>query len=291
MNRFGLFAALLLSGCSRTTPQPEETGALRLVSTAPNLTECVFAVGAGGVLVGRTEFCNYPPEVRQIPVVGGFANPYLEPLLAVRPTQVIETVLADPDINRRLEDLKIATVHVPCARLDEVPEALLQIGALTGHVSQADRLAATLRAGIAAARAQVVAQTRHPRVLLLLAADAPITAGSRTFISELLELAGGRTIDTDASTTYYRFSLEWLLTQNPDIILCLFATTVDKPYALFDKQTGWNALDAVRRHRVYGVPNLDVVCRPGPRLLEGFAELKRILDRDAHEQSPQPPKP
>jgi len=251
----------------------------------------VFAVGAGDRLVGRTESCNYPPEVRKIPVVGGFATPYLEPLLAVRPTQVIETVLADPDIRRRLDALNIATVHVPCSRLEEVPEALRQIGALTGHVPQADRLAATLRAGIADARAQALPKDRRPRVLLLLAPDTPITAGSRTFISEMLELAGGRTLDTDASATYYRFSLEWLLMQNPDIILCLFETPTGQPYTAFENQTGWDALDAVRQRRVYVVPNLDVVCRPGPRLLEGLAELKRMLDRDAHEHSPLPKKP
>jgi iron complex transport system substrate-binding protein len=274
-------ALLLLAGCSRPAPQSAGANGLRLVSTAPNLTECVFAVGAGDTLVGRTESCNFPPAARGVPVVGGFGTPWLEPLLAARPTHVLETVLADPDLCRRLDTLRIPVVHVACSRLDEVPAALRQIGALTGHRTEGDRAADALGSGIAAARAETARSPRHPRVLLLLAADAPITAGSQTFMSELLELAGAVNIGGTGGTAYYRFSLEWLLQQNPDIILCCFETPPGDPAAQFAHQTGWKALDAVRNHRVYAVADLDTVCRPGPRLLQGLAELKRILDNDA----------
>ena len=275
------YLAFLLSGCLRTEPH-SDTNRMRLVSTAPNLTECIFAVGAGALLVGRTESCDYPAEaVSHIPVTGGFGTPYLEPLLAVRPTHVLETVLSDPDLKRRLDALRIPVVHVPCARLDEVPSAIRQIGALTGHSNEADRVAATLRAGVDAARANASAQTNHPRVLLLFAADTPITAGRHAFISELLGLAGGINIGNGSDTDYYHFSLEWLLTQDPDMILCLFATPVRDPVTLFENQTGWSALSAVRQRRVYTVPDLDTVSRPGPRLLEGLLQLKQLLAFDS----------
>ena len=279
---------LLLSGCSRTAKQPD-AACLRLVSTAPNLTECVFAVGAGDLLAGRTESCNYPPEtVRGIPVTGGFGTPWLEPLLAVRPTHVLETVLADPDLRRRLEALRIPVVHVPCTRLDEVPEALRQIGALTGHTNQADRVAAALRAGIDQARAEAASQTAHPRVLLLFAADSPVTSGCHAFVSELLELAGGINVGSESTADYYRISLEWLLKQDPDVILCLFDTPGGEPVAQFEKQTGWKALSAVRQRRVYTVPDLDTASRPGPRLLEGLDQLKTVLARDARRRGTTP---
>ena len=276
--------SLLFSGCLRTEPLADATR-LRLVSTAPNLTECVFAVGAGDLLVGRTESCDYPADaVSRIPVTGGFGTPYLEPLLAVRPTHVLETVLSDPDLKRRLAALHIPVVHVPCVSLDEVLDAIRQIGALTGHSDEASRVAAALCDGIGAARAGAAAQTSHPRVLLLFAADTPITAGRHAFISELLGLAGGINIGSGSDTDYYHFSLEWLLTQDPDIILCLFATPVKDPVTLFDKQTGWSALSAVRQRRVYTVPDLDTVSRPGPRLLAGLSQLKQLLAFDAQRQ-------
>lgn len=276
-----LSAALLLSACSRQTPQPPaEAGALRLVSTAPNLTECVYAVGAGALLVGRTQSCDYPPEVRRVPVVGGFGTPWLEPLLATRPTHVLETVLADPELRERLGALHIGDVHVPCAHIDDVPIALRQIGDLAGRHPEGERAAAALLGRIAEARAEAARRSARPRALLLLDAAAPITTGPTTFLSELLELAGAVNV-AGGTAAYYRFSLEWLLQQNPDMILCCFDSQSGDPAGLFTGQTGWSALDAVRRGRVYTVRNLDAVCRPGPRLLEGLAELKRILALDA----------
>ena len=277
---------LLLSGCLRPEPQPD-AARLRLVSTAPNLTECVFAVGAGDLLVGRTESCDYPAEaMSRIPVTGGFGTPYLEPLLTVRPTHVLETVLSDPDLKRRLDALHVPVVHVPCTSLDEIPGAIRQIGTLTGHSNEADRVAAALLSGIGSARADAAAQTNRPSVFLLFAADSPITAGRRAFVSELLGLAGGTNIGDGSAADYYHISLEWLLTQNPDIILCLFVTPAGDPVTLFEKQTGWSALSAVRQRRVYNVPDLDTVCRPGPRLMEGLAQLKKILACDAQRHPP-----
>ncbi|HRU20528.1 MAG TPA: hypothetical protein P5125_09240, partial [Kiritimatiellia bacterium] len=69
-----------LTACIRQEPLPADSG-MRLVSTAPHLTECVYAIGAGHLLVGRTATCDYPPEVvSEIPITGDFAVPWLEPL-------------------------------------------------------------------------------------------------------------------------------------------------------------------------------------------------------------------
>ena len=281
-----LIVSLFLAGCARNAAPPED-GGLRLVSTAPHLTECVCAIGAGDLLVGRTETCDYPPEaVRDIPITGGFAIPWLEPLLAARPTHVLETILGDPEIRRRLDALKIPVVHVPCTRLDEIPGALRQLGSLTGHTPQAEQLAAVIQRGIDTARAQAAASTARPRVLLLFAPDTPITAGKHAFIAELLELAGGINVGRNASADYYHVSLEWVLEQNPDMLLCIFGTAGRQPLSLFDTQTGWKALTAVRCHRVYTVPDLNTVSRPGPRVLEGLAQLKALLADDAQRNPP-----
>lgn len=239
-------------------------------------------MGAGDLLVGRTESCDYPTNiVRSVPVIGGFGTPAIEPLLAARPTHVLETVLADPEIIRRLQALHIPVVHVPCTRLDEIPDALRQLGTLSGHTAEADSLAATIRTGIEAARLETASRSRRPRVLLLFAPDTPITAGRNAFISELLELAGGINIGGTSLADYYHVSLEWLITQNPDIILCLFETSGRDPVSLFSSQTGWSALNAVRERRVYTVPDLSTACRPGPRVLEGLAQLKQALQLDS----------
>ena len=274
-------AWLSVAGCLRHAEQPVPSSP-RLVSTAPNLTECVCAIGAEALLVGRTESCDFPPEhVRDIPVTGGFGTPYLEPLLAARPTHVLETVLADPEIVRRLDALKIPVVHVACTRLAEIPGALRQLGQLTGHAGQAEPLAAEIQAGLDAARAASAEAARRPRVLLLFAPDTPITAGRNAFVAELLELAGGVNLGRGSTTDYYHVSLEWVLEQDPDLLLCLFDTGPREPLELFSGQAGWKALSAVRDGRVYTVPDLSTVSRPGPRVLHGLQQLRALLARDA----------
>ena len=272
-----LLALVLLMGCGRTPPPPTP-GALRLVSTAPNLTELMFAIGADGCLVGRTDVCDYPPESARIPAVGGFATPRLEPLLAARPTHVLESTLEDLSVEKHLASLGIPLVHVACAHLDDIPAALLQLGDLTGRLPQAQALADIIRAGFAQARADSTARTPRPRVFLLLAPESPITAGGGTFISELLTLAGGDNVAADVSPSdYFRVTDEWLLTCDPDIILCLFDTQGRDPAALFSSRVGWQALGAVTGRRVRTVANPDTVVRPGPRVLEGLAQLKACL--------------
>jgi len=276
-----LVACLLTAGCSRDVAQPAGSSP-RLVSTAPNLTECVCAIGAGDQLAGRTETCDYPPEVvKTVPITGGFGTPYLEPLLAVRPTHVLETVLADPEVRRRLAALKIPVVHVPCTRLGEIPDALRQLGKLTGHDAQAEALATDLETGLRTARAEAEARTDRPHALLLFAPDTPITAGRNAFIAELLELAGALNIGRDETTDYYHVSLEWVLTQDPDLILCLFDTQGHDPLTFFTSQTGRKALRPVREGRVYTVADLNTVSRPGARVLRGLAQFKGLLARDA----------
>ena len=268
----------LLAACSRHPAPPPDAATLRLVSTAPNLTECVFAIGAGDTLVGRTDVCDHPPAALAIPATGGFGTPWLESLLTLRPTHVLETVLADPAIRERLAALGIPVVHIPCARLAEIPGALRQLGALTGHTAQADALADAIQRGITAPPPA----PDRPRVLLLFAPDAPITAGRDAFIAELLELAGGINIGRGSTSDYYNISLEWIITQDPDILLCIFETAGRAPASLFTGQTGWKSLRAVREGRVYTVPDLGSVSRPGPRVLEGLAQLKAVLTHDAN---------
>jgi iron complex transport system substrate-binding protein len=279
--------AVLAIGCART-PAPPGDG-LRLVSTAPNLTECVCAIGAAELLAGRTEACDYPPEaVRGIPVTGGFGAPWIEPVLAVHPTHVLETVLSDPSIRQRLDALRIPVVHVPCARLPDIPGALRQLGALTAREAQAEALAATIQNGLDAARREAETPASRPRVLLLFAPDTPITAGRNAFVATLLELAGGSNLGGGTDTDYYHVSIEWVIGQDPDLLLCLFDASGRPLPPLFAAQTGWKSLRAVREGRVYTVPDLGSVSRPGPRVLEGLAQLKTVLARDTSLHPPHP---
>ncbi|MDD2455160.1 MAG: helical backbone metal receptor [Kiritimatiellae bacterium] len=277
----GSLAALAV-GCLPETSRPA-ADEMRLISTAPHLTECVCAVGAGDLLAGRTDSCDYPPEIAgSVPVTGRFGAPWIEPLLAANPTHVLETVLADPAVTARLTALGITVTHVPCTRLSEIPDALRQIGVLTGHQQKGMNLAADIERGLAAARRQKLARPAR-RALLLFAPDMPITAGRRAFVSELMELAGAMNISADTEPEYYHISLESIIRHDPDLILCLFEHESRDPHTLFNSRPGWKTLRAVRAKRVYALADLNTVSRPGPRVLQGLAQFQQILALDARE--------
>src|SRR5262245_32489071 len=63
----------------------------RVVSLAPSLTETLYALGVQDLLVGDTDYCDYPPAARMKPKVGGATNPSLEAIAALRPDVVLVT--------------------------------------------------------------------------------------------------------------------------------------------------------------------------------------------------------
>lgn len=277
---------LLLVGCRRSQNTPTPT--LRIVSTAPNLTECLCAIGATPHLVGRTTACDYPPTaIARVPIIGDYAHPWLEPLLATHPTHVIVSILPDPTIAARLTALDVEVVQIPCNKLVEIPTALRRLGTLTQCQKGAETLAHAIETGLAAAHHHSQTRTSRPRALMLFAPDTPITAGRHAFIATMLELAGAINIGEVSETDFYHISLEWIIQQNPELIICLFDCGTTAPTDLFVQQIGWNKLTAVRTQRVYTVRDLSCVTRPGPRVLEGLNQLREVLQRDAANH-PQP---
>ncbi len=272
--------SLLLGGCARKPPASAH--AIRLVSTAPHLTEIVCAIGAGDLLAGRTDVCDYPQDqLASVPVTGGFGTPWLEPLLSVYPTHVLASLFADPALERRLATLQVPVVHIPSARLSQIGPAILQVGELTRHRAEAQALAERINTGLETARQSAARLDTRPRVAFLLTPETPITTGRQAFVAELLELAGGINIGRDSLQDYYHVSLEWLILQEPDLIICLFDIPAPEPSAFFAAQAGWRTLKAIRQRRVYTCRELSAVSRPGPRVLEGLAQLQEILARDA----------
>ncbi len=277
---FGAILSLTLaSGCSRRAPVLLDA-VPRVVSTAPCLTECLFAIGAGDRLVGRTDACNYPPEAAAVPVTGKFAKPFLEATLAAAPTHIVEMAWFDADVRRKFEEAGVPVVHVPCTRTDEVPSALRSLGALAGCPEEAEREARRLERGIAEFRQASRRGGRRPRVLTLVDATSPITIGPHTFLAEMVALAGCTNLTEKGVSDYYQISPEWVLKHEPDILLCLYRIgdgTPDAYAAHYASQPGWRALRVVREKRICTVRDLDAVCRPGPRLLEGLSELRAAV--------------
>lgn len=236
----------------------------RIVSLAPSITEILFALGAGDRVAGVTSYCDYPPEARQKPPVGDTLKPGVEKIVALKADLVIISTASQVEASfRKLEELGIAVYVTNPRSIDGVVESIDKIGELIDARERAQELADELRRRITTVETRV-AETSRPSVLVILGTEPLITAGAGSFINDLINRAGARSISAEDKADYPQYSIETAVARQPEIILL---------------QAGGNELierlrqtPAARSNRVYHIDD-DLLLRPGPRLVDGLEQL------------------
>lgn len=246
----------------------------RLVSMAPNLTEVVYALGAGDMLVGRSAYCDYPPKARSVPVVGDMQSINYERIVQLAPDLVLMSIAGNNDGGyKKLKELGLRPFALAATTVDGVVNAIDTVGMLIGREKQAATLTEELRRGIDSIRRLAKSA---PRVRTFIVINrAPLMTVSQGFLSELLEAAGGENIAAGGAIVYPTYSREELLRQDPEVILVPGPAT-EGIAALIESYPEWKTLRAVRSGRVYTV-DPDILLRPGPRLLQGCKLLYQLL--------------
>jgi iron complex transport system substrate-binding protein len=160
---------------------------------------------------------------------------------------------------------------------EDIFRNLVAIGTITGHRDAAIALVARLQARTHALVRSVKARKRKPSVFVVLGNAPVFTVGNGSYIENLIVMAGGRNAASDIHAPYARYSAEALVARQPDVLI------VDPDVHLTDvlNQPPWNALRAVKQHRVYTLPNAAILERPGPRYNEGLTWLIATLNRAA----------
>jgi iron complex transport system substrate-binding protein len=252
-------------------------GPARIVSTSPNITETLFAMGLGDRVVGVSTFCRYPEAVMMLPKVGTFLRPDAEMIARLRPDLVI--VHAGPhDVVRQLGALGIASVTVDRGTLPSVYSSIRGIGGAVGAADRAERLVAELQAHLERVRA-VVAD--HPRktVLLIVGRRAGtltdlVAVGRGSYLSDLVEIAGGvNVLGAPGLAEYPRISMESVIRMSPDVIVDagdMGDTPAERRRREVATLQAWNRhaeVAAVRTHGIHPVTN-DAFVVPGPRVVE-----------------------
>lgn len=278
----GLLAVVLAAPAA-----PEAPEALRrIVSLAPSVTEMLFAVGAGDQVVGVTRFCDYPPPARRLPKVGGITplNIDLERIVRLRPELVLSSGDGQEPVLAGLARLGIPGRVLPAASLAEVLDRLEEVGRLTGHADRARRLRSELERRVERVRRSVARRSSasRPRVFFLLW-DRPLTTTGRSFVSELIELAGGDNVFGDLSLAFPEVSEEAVIARDPQVILVPDHDRLD--FEALRRRPGWELISAVRRGRIHRIPG-DAISRPGPRLVDALEVLAGLLAPAARVSSP-----
>jgi iron complex transport system substrate-binding protein len=264
-------ARTVLDALDRQVRVPDRAGAV--VSLAPNLTEILYAVGAGGQVAGVTDFCDFPPEAARHPRIGGFVNPSLEMILALRPDLVLATADGNRlDDVRTLERLGLPVFVVDTRSVEGVTRAISSIGDLTGRAAEAAAAVAALRRQLSSPQGD--REGPRARVLFLVGIDPPVGVGPGTILHQLILDAGGENVLSASPVRYPLLGGETIMALDPDLIV--LDTAAGEGNALTPGIAGWASLRAVRQGRVHLLRD-DSLLRPGPRLGEGFQRLLRIV--------------
>ena len=265
-----------------TTRLPAQARPHRIVSTAPSITEALFALGLGSEVIGVSRFCDYPPEVLKLPKVGTYIKPDPEAIARLAPDLVI--LQGDPtELTNRLNALHISFAEVPHGTLNDVFTGIQIIAKAAGVPERADPLVSHIQSGLDAVQSKAKTQP-SPRVLVIMDRRQGmltdlIAIGPNNYVNQIMQIAGGINVLAKPGLPQYpRISLESVLRENPAVILDLSGTQeseAQREAARSATLALWRQnpeLTAVRNGRVYvGTSNALLV--PGPRTVEAAQRL------------------
>src|SRR5690606_6188020 len=263
---------LLFASGSAPASAPE-----RVVTLAPHITEQLYAAGAGHTLVGTVISSDYPESVKTLPKVGdGAASINIETLISLHPDVVLawQASGAVAAATPLLKSVDIPITLIAPGRMDDIPDAIEQLGTLLDTQAAASSRASNIRETLAALRSQYA--RKSPVSVYIEIGAAPLYAvGRDTLLNDALSTCGGFNIFRDSKLPALPISPERVLHQRPQLIL--IATT--NPDQLNEAQARWGRLGLGPTHtRIYGI-NPDALFRPGPRLVDATVAICRYLEK------------
>lgn len=278
-----VLSLLVVASCAscRRPPAPSKVdggSAARIVSLTPSTTEALFAIGAGDRMVGRSRYCDYPPEVTKLPQIGGYVDPSYEAILALRPDLVTGARgPAGAALTERLEARGITTFFPKTESFAEIDAMILGIGERTGRAAEAKAKVESLDARVIAIE-KAVAGAPRVRVLLVFGLQPLSVAGPSSFADEMIRRAGGINAVSEGGG-YPTLGIERVHSLDPDVVVNAAIAEAHGNERIGKDTPGWAKVRAVVTNRVVSVTD-ESVLRPGPRIADGLATLAHALHPD-----------
>ncbi len=259
-----------------------------IVSLAPATTETLFALGVGDRIKGKSQdVFLYPPQAHDVPDVATFNSVDIEKIVSMSPDVVFAggNSFTSPAAITKLRGLGLPVVVLYAPSVEAVYRDIELTGQAAGRSGQAAAMVARMRSEFDRVKA-AVAGLPTPRVFYELDATGAIYGpADKSFLAEMIQLAGGIPITT-GSTDKYDISVERLIEADPEVILM-----ADAPFGVTAEQVaarpGWKVMTAVKNDQIRPIDD-QTVTRPGPRLYLGLALLARTIHPDASIPSAQP---
>jgi iron complex transport system substrate-binding protein len=257
----------------------------RIVSLIPSVTEMIFAIGAGGRVVGVSNYDRFPPEVSAITRVGGLLDPNVERILALRPDLVV-LYNTQIELKQRLDRVRVAYYSYEHRGLADIAVTMRAIGARIGLAERSDRVAQQIERTIAEIRT-TRARGPHPRTMLVFGREPSSlrnieASGGYGFLHDMLETAGGVNVFADIKRQSVQASTEMILAAAPEVIIELRYGDSTESESASRALEVWKALPslpAVKNHRVYALVGGEFVV-PGPRVVTAIERLVTVLQSE-----------
>ena len=249
----------------------------RIVSLAPSVTEILFDLGLGDQIIAVTTFCDYPPEATDKPKIGGYSNPSIESIVAMKPDLVVMIDDGNPlEIQDRLSKLDIKTYVFMAKRLKELPQGIRDLGIALGIRDRAFKRATKVENVIHKYERQ--AQKSPPRyfgkkAIFIIQPEPLIVAGPDTTIDDALKLLGLQNIAADATSPYPKYSIEEVIRQSPDIVFMGQGPMTREISKGLLRKLG--SLEAIKKGRVYYTS--ESLYRLTPKVISGIEEIVGYL--------------
>lgn len=243
----------------------------RLVCLMPSVVDDVYALGAGADVVAVTDYTKYPAEAKSKPSVGSILSPSMETILSLHPDLVLGSAdMSHTETLLQLERLGVVVFMVSTHGVDGIYQSIASLGAALNREDAARELVARLRGREAAVRRRVKGKP-VVSILMPVGYDPIVTIGKHAFITELIDIAGGRSVTGDLNQEWPQVSLEAVLARAPEALLIIRGSrmSMDK----IQKQPGWSSMPAVKNNRVYYVD--DRINLPSPVAFDALEELAK----------------
>ncbi len=248
----------------------------KIISIAPSITELIYALGKGDELVGRTDYCDYPEEAKKVQSIGSLTDPNVEKIIEQKPDLVIASTHFKDDVAKKLEGLGIKVIVLYNAdNFNGVYDSINTLGQIVNAQDKANELISSMKKKTEAVKEKVKGK-EAPKVYYVVGfgKNGDYTATGDTFISQMIEMAGGTNVAKDASG--WKYSLEKIMEKDPEYII------ISKNFEMknqFINTAGYKELSAVKNNKVIEIDD-NLLNRQGPRLSEGVEAVAKILHPD-----------
>ena len=250
---------------------------IRVVSLSPNMTETIYALGKEDCLVGRSNVCNYPESAKKIPIAGHFGKPDIERIITLRPDYIICSALSDKAMIKRFKQFKIKIFFLPAKSFDDYLKNLKILGKILNCPEKAEDLCRQTRTELKELKqaADKIPEAEKIKILFVIWDMPLMTIGRDSFITKMISFAGGVSITAKYPKDYFTCALEWVLAHPPDVLV--FPKIPSMRARELVTRHGWKTLEAVKQNKMFYKINPDLLCRMGPRSIQGIKELQKIF--------------